>query len=91
MIAVEERATFGLFESITYAFSNCHKQPSVTPGCFSHFSAKEREEETTSQVLVDVMPLIDLIRLEEQLLIEKVEPAREIVRLLWELGGEEVG
>ena len=42
-------------------------------------------------MLVDVMPLIDLIRLEEQLLIKKVKPASEIVRLLWELGGEEVG
>ena len=39
---------------------------------------------------VQVMPLVDLIRPKQQLLVHQVQIASKIVGLLWELGGEKV-
>ena len=90
-VSVHQSPTLAFSESVSDTLSNCNEQPRVTEFCLTHFSTKECICQARRQMLIQVVPLINLIWFKQEFLIQQVKPASETVRLLRKFGREKIG
>ena len=64
MVPVQEGSALALRETIADQLAYANEQPGVAPVGLPNLGSEEGEEEAARQVLVDVVPLVDLVRLE---------------------------
>ena len=78
LVPVEEGPAFLLLEAVSYTFSNSYQEPQVTRAHLSNFIPEVGERQGRSDLLVGMVPLVDLTWLEQNLLVEHVQATSEV-------------
>jgi hypothetical protein len=61
LVSVKQSTAFSLFKSVSYPFLDGAEQPGIRLCSFSHFATEEVERERSGHMLIQVVPLVDLV------------------------------